>query len=65
MNTLDTAVIIAGGNGLRLGSDTLDKPKAMVRLLERPIIDWIIFWLKKNGVRTIIIGVGFKKKKLI
>ena len=65
MNTLDTAVIIAGGNGLRLGSDTLDKPKAMVRLLERPIIDWIIFWLKKNGVRTIIIGVDYKKEVLM
>lgn len=62
---LDTAVIIAGGKGLRLGSETLDRPKAMVRLLERPMIDWIILWLKKNGVQRIVVSVDYKKEVLI
>lgn len=62
---LDTAVILAGGKGLRLGPETLDKPKAMVRLLERPIIDWIILWLKKNGLRRIIVSVDHKKEVIM
>ena len=62
---LDTAVVIAGGKGLRLGPETSDKPKAMLQLLGRPLIDWIILWLKKNGVRTVIVSVDYKKETLI
>lgn len=62
---LDTAVILAGGKGLRLGPETFDKPKAMVQLLERPIIDWIILWLKKNGLHRVIVSVDYKKEVLI
>ncbi|OGF62474.1 hypothetical protein A2926_01970 [Candidatus Giovannonibacteria bacterium RIFCSPLOWO2_01_FULL_44_40] len=64
MPKIDTAVILAGGKGLRLRPETADKPKAMVRVAGRPIIEWIILWLKKNGVKNIILSVNYKKEVL-
>ena len=55
---LQTAVIIAGGKGTRLGAMVSDIPKPMVMLNDVPILQRIIAWLKKNGVRKIVIGVA-------
>jgi len=62
---IDTAVIIAGGKGLRLGPETLEKPKAMAKVHKRPIIEWIILWLKKNDIYKVIISVDHKKEVLM
>jgi len=62
---LDTAVIIAGGKGTRLGEMVSDIPKPMVMLNGRPILERIILWLKKNGVKHIIIGVAYKKEVIM
>ncbi|OGF69627.1 hypothetical protein A3H65_04030 [Candidatus Giovannonibacteria bacterium RIFCSPLOWO2_02_FULL_45_14] len=61
---IDTAVILAGGKGLRLMPDTQDKPKAMVPILNRPLIEWIILWLKKYDVKNIVVSVDHKKEVL-
>jgi len=61
---LNTAVIIAGGRGSRLMPETRDMPKAMVPVLGRPIIEWILLWLKENGVRKVVISVDHKKDVL-
>jgi mannose-1-phosphate guanylyltransferase len=62
---LDTAVILVGGKGMRLRPLTDDKPKSMVIIKDRPIIEWIILWLKKNGVTNIVLSVDYKKEVLI
>lgn len=62
---IDTAIILAGGRGLRLMPQTAEQPKAMVSILGRPIIEWIILWLKKNKITNIIVSVDYKKEKLI
>lgn len=59
---IDTAVILAGGKGLRLMPDTTDKPKAMVHIINRPLIDWIILWLKKYDVKNVVVSVDHKKE---
>lgn len=62
---VNTAIILAGGRGLRLMPLTAEQPKAMVLVLNRPIIEWIILWLKKNNVPNIIISVNYKKENII
>lgn len=62
MSKVDTAIILAGGMGLRLRPETLDKPKAMVEVSGKPILEWIILWLKKNSVKNIILSLDYKKE---
>ncbi|HBT81645.1 hypothetical protein A2757_00600 [Candidatus Giovannonibacteria bacterium RIFCSPHIGHO2_01_FULL_48_47] len=62
---VDTAVILAGGRGTRLFPLTADRPKALVPLMDRPLISWIILWLKKNGIKKIIISTDYKKEVLM
>lgn len=53
------AVIMAGGKGTRLLSLTKDEiPKPMVPLLGKPILQWQIECLKRNGITEVIIIVG-------
>ena len=60
-----TAVIIAGGEGSRLKPLANNKPKAMVEINGRPMLYWIIQWLKFHGIRSVVIGVAYKKEKIL
>jgi mannose-1-phosphate guanylyltransferase / phosphomannomutase len=62
---LNTAVIIAGGEGARLKPLSNNKPKAMVEINGQPMLYWIIRWLKFHGVRRVVLGVAFKKEKIL
>ena len=58
---LKTAVIIAGGKGTRLEDRTEYLPKPLIPVNGKPILERIIEWLSKNGVKKIVIGVAYKK----
>jgi mannose-1-phosphate guanylyltransferase len=61
---INCAVILAGGEGLRLRPLTNDLPKAMIRAAGKPLLQWIIEWLRRNEVHNIVIGVAYKKEKI-
>lgn len=54
------AVIMAGGLGTRLRPLTLDIPKPMLKIGNRPILETIINELRDNGFRKILISVNYK-----
>ncbi len=58
-------VILAGGYGKRLRPLTENKPKAMVEVCGRPIIELQIRWLKKYGINDFVILLGYAKEKII
>ena len=58
------AIILAGGLGKRLRPLTLEKPKPMVEINGRPMIDYHIQWLEKNRIKKIIIACGYKWEKI-
>lgn len=62
---LETAVIIAGGEGSRLKPLSNNKPKAMVEINGRPMLFWTLRWLKFHGIKNVVIGVAYKKEKII
>jgi mannose-1-phosphate guanylyltransferase len=62
---LETAVILAGGEGLRLRPITDDTPKAMIPVAGKPLLQWILEWLKRNGVLSVVIGVAYKKERIM
>ncbi|HEX7475962.1 MAG TPA: bifunctional sugar-1-phosphate nucleotidylyltransferase/acetyltransferase [Dehalococcoidales bacterium] len=58
------AVILAAGEGLRLQPFTLSKPKAMLSIAGKPIIQYVIESLAVHGIRNIIIVVGYQKEQI-
>jgi mannose-1-phosphate guanylyltransferase len=57
-------VILAGGLGKRLRPLTTDRPKPMIQIKDRPIIELQVNWLKKFGMTDIILLVGHLKEKI-
>jgi len=59
------AVILAGGFGKRLRPLTDQKPKPMIEVLNVPIIEWQIKWLRKYGIKEFVVCVGYMKEQII
>jgi glucose-1-phosphate thymidylyltransferase len=59
------AVILAAGEGMRVRPLTRSRPKAMIPIANRPIIDYVIHSLVRNGIRDITVVVGYKKEQVI
>ncbi len=53
------AVIMAGGRGTRLASLTKEIPKPMIQVCGKPILEHQIECLKAQGIKDIIITVGY------
>ncbi len=63
-NTKLKAVILCGGLGTRLRPYTLFVPKPMLPLAEKPLLQYIIEWLNKNGISEIVLSVGYLRKSI-
>jgi len=59
------AVILAGGKGLDLFPLTQTRPKPMITLLGKPILEYLIKELKEVGLRDILIVTGYKGEQII
>jgi mannose-1-phosphate guanylyltransferase/phosphomannomutase len=53
------AVVMAGGEGTRLRPLTINRPKPMVSLVDRPVIQHIFELLKIHGITDVIITVQY------
>ena len=58
------AVILAGGLGTRLQPYTTFMPKPMLPLGEKPLLEHLIDWNKKNGVKSIVLCVSYLRKTI-
>lgn len=52
-------IVLAGGKGTRLMPLTADRPKPMVEILGKPMLEWIVELLKRNGFNDICMAVGY------
>lgn len=53
------AIILAGGQATRLRPYTDDRPKAMVPVAGKPIVDWQLEWLAEDGCEHVVISCGY------
>jgi UDP-N-acetylglucosamine diphosphorylase/glucosamine-1-phosphate N-acetyltransferase len=58
------AVILAAGEGQRLRPFTVNRPKAMLSIADKPILQFIIESLSLNGIRDIVLVVGYHKEQV-
>lgn len=59
------AILLAGGLGMRLRPLTDDRPKALIPVNGRPISEYQIDWLiKEGGIDAVTFACGYKWEKL-
>ena len=58
------AVILAAGEGQRLRPFTVTKPKAVLSVAGKPILSYVVEALAQNGIRSIVLVVGYKKEQV-
>jgi UDP-N-acetylglucosamine diphosphorylase/glucosamine-1-phosphate N-acetyltransferase len=58
------AVILAAGEGQRLRPFTVNRPKAMLSIADKPILQYIIEALARNGIRNIVLVVGYRREQV-
>ena len=59
------AVILAAGEGQRLHPFTANKPKVMIKVANKPILEFIVEALRDAGILDIIIIVGYRKHRIM
>ncbi len=62
---IKTAIILAGGLGTRLRTVVADLPKCMAPVSGIPFINFIITYLKKEGIENFIFSLGYKSEAVI
>ena len=58
------AVVLAGGLGTRLQPYTTFLPKPMLPLGEKPILEHLVEWARKNGIKSVVLCVSYLRKAI-
>lgn len=59
-NKIKDAVILAGGLGTRLRSEIGEFPKVLAPVNGKPFLSFVLDYLQKNGIETVVLSVGYK-----
>lgn len=54
------AIILVGGFGTRLQPLTLERPKQMLPICHKPMIEIVVEKLKKAGITNVVLALGYK-----
>ena len=58
------AIILAAGEGQRLRPFTVSRPKTMLSIAGKPILQYVVESLAENGIRNIVLVVGYRKEEV-
>lgn len=61
---IDTAVVLAAGEGKRLRPLTKNRPKPMLPVANRPILEYVLDELVDAGLRDLHLVVGYKRDRV-
>ncbi len=59
------AIILAAGEGLRCRPLTLTRSKVMLPVANKPLLEHIIKAVTENGIKEILLVVGYKKERIM
>src|SRR2546430_12801950 len=57
------AVVLAAGEGARMGPFTASEPKVMIPVGNRPILEHVVRALVDEGVHDIVLVVGYRRER--
>lgn len=58
------AIILAGGKGTRLQAVVSDVPKPLAPIQGTPFLNFLLKYLKNQGVSRVVLSVGYLKEKI-
>ena len=58
------AIILAAGRGSRMNDLTDDRPKCLVELRGKPLLEWQLAAIREAGITEIAIVTGYKRELL-
>jgi len=59
------AIVMAGGEGTRLRPLTVNRPKPMVPICNRPVMEYVLELLKRHGVDTVIVTLHYLAEEVV
>lgn len=59
-----TAVVLAAGEGRRLKPLTNRRPKPMVPVANRPILEYVVSAIAESGIERIVLVVGYQQERI-
>lgn len=62
---LADCIILAGGLGTRLRPVVSDVPKPLAVINDRPFLEWQLEYLARQGIRKVVLCVGYKREFII
>jgi Nucleotidyl transferase len=54
------AIVMAGGQGSRLWPLNLSRPKPLVPIANRPVMAYILEWLRRHGVSEVLVTLHYR-----
>tara|TARA_B100000959_G_scaffold287336_1_gene371218 strand:- start:3294 stop:3980 length:687 start_codon:yes stop_codon:yes gene_type:complete len=61
---IPSAIVLCGGKGMRLRPLTIDTPKPLIEINNKPILFYIIKHLVDYGIKDIYVATGYKSKQI-
>jgi UDP-N-acetylglucosamine diphosphorylase / glucose-1-phosphate thymidylyltransferase / UDP-N-acetylgalactosamine diphosphorylase / glucosamine-1-phosphate N-acetyltransferase / galactosamine-1-phosphate N-acetyltransferase len=61
---MNQAIILAAGEGQRLRPFTVTRPKVMLSIAGKPILQYVVEALAGNGIRDLVFVVGYRKDQV-
>ncbi|HYS70952.1 MAG TPA: bifunctional sugar-1-phosphate nucleotidylyltransferase/acetyltransferase [Thermoplasmata archaeon] len=58
------AVVLAAGEGARMGPLTTSEPKVMIPVGNKPILEYAVEALVENGIHDVVLVVGYRKERI-
>ncbi|QIK77823.1 phosphocholine cytidylyltransferase family protein [Sphingomonas piscis] len=58
------AIILAAGQGSRLGALTVDRPKCLIEFGGKTLLDWQLDTLEANGIEDAVVVTGFRDDQI-
>jgi D-glycero-alpha-D-manno-heptose 1-phosphate guanylyltransferase len=57
---LTEAIVLAGGLGTRLQSVVADLPKSLASVANKPFLEYLLEYAKKQGIKKFVFALGYK-----
>lgn len=61
---VDTCIILAGGEGIKLRPLTYELPKSLIPIGGKPLVEYTVEMLKKAEIRNIVFAIGHLGEKI-
>jgi glucose-1-phosphate thymidylyltransferase len=58
------AIVLAAGEGQRLRPFTVTRPKGMLAIADKPILQYVVEALAASGIRRLVLVVGYHKEQI-